>query len=135
MAFVADASVTLSWVFEDEASERTDALARRALHAGFHVPALWALENLNGLLVSARRGRVSADAFDGLLTRLFDMGPQSEPPPDAGTAMAIAALAGRHTLSAYDAAYLDLAKRLGLPLATNDRRLAAAAEAEGIAVL
>jgi predicted nucleic acid-binding protein len=134
MAFVADASVTLAWVYEDEVTTRTDALAETALQAGFHVPALWPLEVANGLLVSVRRGRVSPEAFDALLTRLFAIGPRIAPPPDFETAASISALARLYNLSAYDAAYLELAKRLAVPLATSDRRLAAASEAEEIAV-
>lgn len=135
MAFVADASVTLAWIYGDEADARTDALMDRAGEEGVRMPAIWPFEIANSLVTGQRRNRQLPDSADRLIARLYRLKPTIEAAPDLETAIAIESLAKRHTLSAYDAAYLELARRLTLPLATSDRRLAAAAEAEGIAVL
>lgn len=133
MAFVLDASVTMAWCFEDEARAETEALLDRLARGEAVVPTLWVVEVVNVLLQAERRGRLSeaqAERFLGLLQQLpirVD---------EAARLPAEALLAGgrRHGLSAYDAAYLALAERLGLPLATLDLRLREAAERAGVAL-
>jgi len=133
MAIVIDASVTMAWCFEDEATSGAEAVLDRLADEGVIVPVLWRLEVANVLLVAERRRRISeaqASRFVDVLSRLpVDVDPT---PPDVA---AVLDLARRHALSSYDSAYLALAERLGLPLATIDVRLATAARAAGVPVL
>lgn len=133
MAFVVDASVTMAWCFEDEASEASEAVLDRLRDDEALVPALWALEVANVLLVAERRGRVTeaqAVRFAGLLARLPIRTDAAT--PGVGE---LAAPGRLHGLSAYDASYLLLAERAALPLATVDADLAAAAGAAGVELL
>jgi predicted nucleic acid-binding protein len=131
-AFVLDCSVTMAWYFKDEADPYADA-ARTALGGvGAAVPALWPLEVANILALGERRKRsteAEAAVWLGLLRRL-PIRVDEETPARAWTD--VLHVARRHGLSAYDAAYLELALRLGLPLATLDDRLKAAAAAAGV---
>lgn len=133
MAFVVDTSVTMAWCFEDESTEQTEAVLERLRHETAVVPALWQLEVANVLVVAERRGRLKeaqAAHFLGLLERL-----RIELDPAPGDTHAIIAAARRHGLSAYDAAYLVLAERLALPLATLDDPLRTACHSAGVPVL
>ena len=118
MTVVVDASVTLAWCFEDEATPDTEAVLDRQQEDEAIVPILWQLEVANVLLVAERRGRITeaqVTRFVGLLEQLpirIDM---------SGTELtALLSLGRRHGLSAYDTAYLALAERLAAPLATLD---------------
>lgn len=131
MPFVLDASIAACWLFEDEDHPHaSDALARVRKDEA-RVPSLWWFEVRNMLLVNERRARVSETdtaAFLGALSRLaisIDRTPGEE----------VLGLARRHRLTVYDAAYLELARREGLPLATLDRDLAGAARVEGVALI
>jgi predicted nucleic acid-binding protein len=133
MPFVLDASVTMAWCFEDETTPETDAVLDRLAGDPAVVPSLWEYEVANVLLVGARRGRLSefqTVRFVSLLAKLpinVDL-----VPPEITTLLA----AGRrHQLSAYDAAYLLLAERDGIPLATCDEKLDAAARDAGVPLL
>lgn len=132
MSFVLDNSVALAWCFRDERTSLSIALLDRVTQEGAVVPQLWPLEALNVLLAAERRKRIDRDLrlrLTGFLTAL----PITI---DAETADqtwgATARLAEAHGLTAYDAAYLELAQRLGLPLATQDAELIAAARATGV---
>jgi predicted nucleic acid-binding protein len=132
MPFVLDASVTACWAFEDENDTLADVALDRLNKDEAFVPALWRFEIRNTLIVGERRGRKSEADSNLFLTRLarlpisFDGSPQDND---------VMTLARRHRLTVYDAAYLELARRRGEPLATLDRRLAAAASAEGVALV
>jgi predicted nucleic acid-binding protein len=133
MTLVVDASVTMAWCFEDEASDSTDAVLERALAEGCLMPALWRAEVANVLVVAERRGRVAAAQRDRFLA-LLDRVPvtiESTAPDSA----ALIWLADKHGLSAYDAWYLWLAARTGAELATMDERLAAAGRRAGVTVV
>lgn len=95
------------------------------------VPVLWFYEVGNGLVMAHRRKRISADQIDGFLTRLqaLPIDAAQEVPLDL---LALPALARSHNLTNYDAAYLSLARKFGLPLATNDSALRKAALSEGV---
>ena len=135
MTFVLDSSVALAWCFEDERTETTDALLRQAAASGAAAPALWPLEVLNGLAMGERRGRLDAAKRQSLGGFLRDL-PVSIDDETAAQAWGVtAALAARFQLTVYDAAYLELAQRLTLPLATRDRALRAAASGLGVALL
>lgn len=133
--FVLDVSLSCAWGFADEASEPAWAILERLRAGRAHVPALWLWETANVLVQVDRRGRITPAAirtFLGLLETL----PISIDPPGPGTAWHDSlALARSHRLSAYDSAYLELAMRKGLPLATRDRALQAAAREEGVALM
>jgi predicted nucleic acid-binding protein len=135
MTFVLDSSAALSWCFEDEASTETEALLERVRVEGAHVPDLWHVEMANVLTGAERRGRLSRDrviAFLGQIARLPLLVDRSTS-TRAFTAVRDLALAER--LTAYDAVYLDMAKRRTLPLATKDDDLRAAAARHGIELL
>ena len=132
MPFVLDCSVTMAWVFPDEASEATGRLRDSLIDDRAFVPSLWPVEVGSVLLVAARRGRIGADEWPRICANLEALPIEIEPvsmPRVWGPALA---LAERHDLSVYDATYLELALRMKLPLATLDRALAAAAKTAGI---
>ena len=135
MSLVLDNSVALAWCFADEQTPAVMDLLDRVAEQGAVAPMLWPLEALNGLLAAERRRRVTpAKRIE--LTALLRALPIVL---DAHTAEqaweATAALAERHGLTLYDAAYLELAQRRRLPLATLDRDLRTAAAAVGVEVL
>jgi predicted nucleic acid-binding protein len=134
MAIVIDASVALAWFFPDEESHDADRILDIVERDGAIVPAIWALEVINGLLAAERRGRISRSEA----TRALELASRLElstVPTDIEEAMGdVYALAREHGLSAYDAAYLQLAMREGLALATLDGRLRTAANEAGVAL-
>jgi predicted nucleic acid-binding protein len=134
-AFVLDCSIAIAWIFEDEAGEATDALLQRAAREGTAVPALWHYEVANVLMQAGRRGRVPAARVAALLQRLQRLPIATHPAPQGLEWAGIIRLAAGLRLTAYDAAYLDLAERLALPLATADRALRDAAGSRGVALL
>ena len=129
MPFVLDASVTASWCFDDESAHRADAAIDRLPHDHAVVPALWWFEIRNILVVNERRGRIDSADADMFLNDLARLPIRIERDPSERL---VIGLARKHRLSAYDAAYLDLAVRLTTPIATLDRALADAARAEGL---
>lgn len=135
MNLVLDASVALSWCFEDEGGAMEMAVLRRLRDDEAVVPALWTLEVTNGLVTAERRGRLDAAGVLRASHLLLALPIVVEPVERSGAASAVLPLARRHGLSAYDAAYLELALRRGIPLATADAALHRAARAEGVAVL
>ncbi len=132
MAFVVDCSVSLAWFLEDERNAFTDSILRATLTADHWVPAVWPLEFANGLLMAQRRKRIDPAARRDALRRVLLPGLHVDTAP---TDMeAVSELAERRDLTTYDAAYVELARRLGLDLVTLDRALAQAAAAEGVPV-
>jgi predicted nucleic acid-binding protein len=132
MPFVVDASVALAWPFEDEASDYAVNVLRRLREDRGVVPPIWPLEVANGLLVGERRGRLSRAKAARAVELLCEL-PIVVDELDAETALgAVLDLARTHGLTAYDATYLELAMREGLPLATQDDALRSAAEQAGV---
>jgi predicted nucleic acid-binding protein len=131
--FVADASATLPWCFQDEATAWTDSLLDR-LRAGerIAVPAHWPTEISNGLLMARRRKRIQFGRPELFWEELAVLPIDVELPLTPIQAKAVLALCERHGLTVYDAAYLELAMRKGLPLATQDSDLLKAARVEGV---
>lgn len=131
-AVVLDNSVVLCWCLADE----VDPLAHRALlltiEQGAVAPRLWRYELCNALLVNERRGRLETT---DTRTTLFDIAQMRIELDSDHDEPNLLDLARRHDLTAYDASYLEVARRRGLPLATLDRRLRNAAAAEGAALL
>lgn len=133
--FVLDASIALAWCFDDEATAEATALLDRFEHGTALVPALWHLELANALVTSERRQRISAaraTEFATLIEALPIFVDQETP---ARAPRGILDLARHERLTAYDAAYLELAMRQGLPLATLDSDLRDAAERVGVPLL
>ena len=135
MSVVIDASLTLSWYFEDETTPATEAVLYRVAETGAIVPTLWRLEVANGFLAAVRRKRITADYRDESLTELSELTVTVDPDTDTFAWMTTLRLAERFGLTVYDAAYLELARRQALPLATLDVALGGAAEALDIPVL
>lgn len=134
--FVLDASVALSWQFERaNAAERAraDACLERLATESAGVPALWHVEVANGCIVAERRRLLGAADTDRFLAHLSDLPIETQSGP-AG-ALRTLRVARDLGLTAYDAAYLELAQRLGVPLATFDRALAKAAARLGVGTL
>ncbi len=134
MTFVLDCSVTMAWVFPDEATEETARL-RDALREGrAFVPALWPIEVANVLLVATRRGRIAETDWPRIWRNLEALPITIEPVSTSRIRGTVLDHASVHGLSVYDATYLELAIRMRLPLATLDRALADAARAAGLEV-
>lgn len=135
MTFVLDNSVALAWCFKDEQTPAVMALLDRATEAGASAPGLWPLEAVNGLMVAERKRRISAATREELVGFLRDLPIMLDGETGGRAWEATARLAERFRLSAYDAAYLELAERRGMPLATLDGDLRKAAGIVGVALL
>jgi predicted nucleic acid-binding protein len=127
MSIVIDASIALSWCFEDAASPQTDAIAERIIESGAVVPALFHLEIANVLLMAERRGRITRASLIQKLDLISQLRLETDSVAVAGHIQHILSLAREHGLTIYDATYLDIAARRGLPLATRDKALLRAA--------
>ncbi len=124
----------MAWVFADEASPETDRLRESLIDGRAFVPALWPIEVGNVLWVATSRGRITRDEWTRVRNSLKGLPVEIEPVSAGRVWEAVLTLADEDGLSVYDAMYLELALRMQLPLATLDRRLAAAAIAKGIEV-
>jgi predicted nucleic acid-binding protein len=129
---VIDASVALAWCFPDEASEYADAVLVSLENQTVLVPAIWSVEIANALLVGERRKRIRQPEVRRFVELLKGLSVVEDGQPFADTVNSVLPLAREHDLSAYDAAYLDVAVRHGAPLATLDAALQKAARAAGI---
>jgi len=135
MNFVVDASFALAWVLQDEATVATDEiLDSLGEGAKAFVPALWLWEIGNALLGVERRKRATTAEVGRHLTLLQSYPIEIDEAAVNQAWIGTHLLAQKHKLTGYDAAYLELAIRRGLPLATLDTELAAAAKAEKIEV-
>ncbi len=135
MTLVLDASTTLSWYFEDEQSAKADAILDMIIRTRAFVPGIWPLEIANSLRSGLRRGRLTKDYRDSVIVKLRTL-PIIIDPDTADVAwQATLRLSDAHDLSVYDAAYLELAQRLRLPLATLDAKLKTAAEAAAVEIV
>ena len=132
MPFVVDASVSIAWVIGDEVNAAADAARQRLLHDDAFAPSLWWFEVRNVVLMSERKGRLTRDRADGALAYLRR---QSIVLDHAAEDSSLLDLARAHRLTVYDATYLELARRMAVPLASLDRRLVAAARAVGVEAL
>jgi predicted nucleic acid-binding protein len=135
VSLVLDSSVTLAWVYGDETTEPIRELFDAVADSGAVVPALWRLEVANSLTVALRRGRIDAEFREVAFTDLALLDVATDPHTDAYAWAATLWLADRFRLTLYDAAYLELAQRRTLPLATLDKDLCAATAALGLRLL
>jgi len=129
---VLDASVALSWAFEDERAGYGAAVLEALARSEAVVPHLWPVEVANGLVVAERRGRISTEEATRFARLLLGLPIVVQPVGRSRVLDGVRHLARRTGLSAYDAEYLDLALGLGIPLATLHRPLREAAVAEGV---
>ena len=127
MSIVIDCSVTLAWLYDDERSPAIEDVMRSVGEAGAMVPAIWRLEVANGLQQGVRRRRIDADFRDGALRDLSEMDVITDPDTDRFAWTRTLKLADRFRLTLYDACYLELAQRRGMPIASLDQELRAAA--------
>ena len=125
--FVLDGSLALAWYFKDRADPYADAVAARAA-----VPLIWPLEVANAVLMGERRQRSTEAQATVWLGYLASLPIAVDDETNDRAWGEVLSLARAHRLSAYDAAYLELALRRGLPLATLDDKLKAAASAVGV---
>lgn len=126
---VVDCSATAAWVLADEDSEPADAALEVVVEHGALAPALWWAEIRNVLLKSERLGRINPEDTESALASLAELRIRLDHTPRGSEVLRLARAYG---LTAYDAVYLELALREGRSLATLDRKLAGAAEAEGV---
>lgn len=132
MPFVLDASVTLCWAFADEEHPVATAALDRIQCGEAHVPGLWWFEVRNSLVVNERRGRLTEADTSSFLRNLTQLAIHVDRAPAEA---ALLMLARQHRLTIYDAAYLELAQRDGLALATLDAALRQAATMVGVPLL
>lgn len=123
-AFVVDASISAAWLLPDESTPQTEAALQATATHDVWVPGLWLLEMSNLLLNAQRRKRITVDKRRELAAAAAALRIRVDREPVGITT--VDELGARHGLTAYDAAYLELALRRGLPLATQDEALIAA---------
>jgi predicted nucleic acid-binding protein len=132
LSVVIDASVALAWVFGDEHHDAAWQIVDRLREGPAWVPSHFHLEVGNGLLSGLRRGRLTPDQTRTAVVALGALPIEVDLETSSRAFSETWPLAARHGLTTYDAAYLELAIRRGLPLATLDERLVSAARAEGV---
>jgi predicted nucleic acid-binding protein len=130
--FIADCSLTMSWCFADEQTARTRELLDRLNTEDVMVPRLWTLEVANVLFVAERRKRLTQAQTARFITLLRSLPIVVDDHPESLDFDRVLPLARSQNISSYDAVYLGLALRTGLPLATLDDGLAEAAKAVGV---
>ncbi len=133
--FVIDCSITMAWLFTDEKTPFSEKILDRLNDEQAVAPSLWTLEVINVLLVGEKRKRISMSESTHFLDVLNNLPIQIIENPSLLKCESMIFLARAYQLTSYDAAYLDLASRMGLPLASLDAQLIAAAQATGIQVL
>lgn len=135
MSLVIDSSVTLAGIWDDETTDAVRHVYELVRDNGAWVPSLWRLEVANALEMGVRRGRHSAEFGDGAFADLALLSIQIDPETDRQAWGTTVRLAAKHRLTLYDAAYLELAMRRCLPLATLDKDLRAATKSENVRLL
>lgn len=130
MALVADNSVVIAWFSRSQATPYTDRQFAKLARSEVLVPSVWPFEFANAVAVLERRRILSAAMADRMIESAARLVTRVDaPPPSPG---ALLQITRRYALSAYDAAYLELAQRLGVPLAAKDSALAGAARKLGL---
>ena len=132
---VVDASMAIAWQFEDEATPAADAALERTVRDGAIVPAIWRLEVANVLRMAVRRKRCDEAFVDAAIARLDGLRIEDDIETSLHAWNETSALARSEGLTVYNAAYLELALRRKLPLASGDKALIAAGRRHGLEVL
>jgi predicted nucleic acid-binding protein len=133
-AFVLDCSVAVAWFFEDETDAYAEGIEDSLASATALVPSLWPLEVGNALLMGERRKRATEAKVTQFITLLQSLPITVDDETTARAWSETLSLARSQKLSTYDAAYLELAMRRSVPLATLDAKLRASAKAIGISL-
>jgi predicted nucleic acid-binding protein len=133
--FIPDCSMTMAWCFLDEQTEGTRKLLVRLNTEEALVPRLWTVEVANVLFVAEQRHRLSQAQTARLITLLRSLPITVDDHPESLDFDRVLPLARSQSISSYDAVYLGLALRTGLPLATLDEGLTRAAKAMGVTTL
>jgi predicted nucleic acid-binding protein len=131
MPFVIDASVVVAWAFQ-ERQDLAERILATAQTEAMRAPALWWYELRNVLIMGERRGRITEQQITSFLREVSHLAITMDLSPDD---TALLTLSRRHRLTVYDAAYLELALREALPLATLDAQLAVAARSETVPLI
>lgn len=135
MSLVVDSSVTLAWIYTDEVTAPIRQVFELVCNRGAWAPTLWRLEVANVLQMGVRRRRYDEVFLAATLADLALLPIRIDPETERQAWGPTLQLAGRHQLTLYDAAYLEVAIRRALPLATLDQELRSAARAEGVPLL
>ncbi len=135
MTFVLDCSVVLAWILPDESRQTVMTILERLESEDAVVPEVWPLEVANALLIARRRRRITEKDVARALEDLAALPIQVDQETHRQALQAALSLANKYRLSSYDAAYLELARRTRLPLATLDTKLRSACKAAGIELL
>lgn len=133
--FVLDCSIAITWCFEDEATPETDLLLERVRDEGAVVPGVWQLEIGNVLLHAEKRDRIKTADVSTRLELIGALPIMTDDETSRRALREVLILARAEGLTTYDASYLEIAMRRGLPLATKDRALRKAAKKTGVKVL
>lgn len=134
-AFVVDCSIAMAWLFGDEATPQTSRILERLATESALVPGWWYLELANVIAVAERRGRIAPQQTAEFLVELSKLDIEADLAAPEQFLGDLLPLCRQHQLTSYDALYLDLAVRRGLPLATLDGPLRAAAKKLGVKLL
>ena len=132
MSIILDASMTLAWLFEDEQTDQVLATINHVYMGGASVPPLWRYEVANGLQMAIRRQRITPDYRTRCLDKIDELPITIDPDGVSEIWSTTIKLADLYRLTVYDAAYLELAQRRRLPLATLDAALSKAARESGV---
>lgn len=135
MSLVLDSSATLAWIYSNEVTQPIRDVFEAVAEGGAIVPTLWRLEVANSLTMALRRGRIDAEFRRAALADLAELDIVADVQTDAQAWDATLALADRYRLTVYDAAYVELAQRRGLALATLDGDMQTAGAALGLRIL
>jgi len=135
LSFVVDASVIFAWQFPDKESEIVDHVAEMLIERVAWVPAHWHAEIANGFAIAVRRNRLTREYREGALKRISDLPIRTDHDSTLALWNETQVLCDEYQLSAYDAAYLELARRRRIPLATLDNAMIRAASALGISLV
>jgi predicted nucleic acid-binding protein len=135
MTLVLDASMAVAWIFAAERKPSPREVLRRVVAEGASVPSIWRLEVASALQTAIRRKRCDEGYADRSLERLSRLPIATDTETDKHAWTATLGLARSYDLTAYDAAYLELAMRLSQPLASCDKALIKAAKRSAVAVL
>jgi predicted nucleic acid-binding protein len=134
VSLVLDSSVTLAWIYDEETTDAIRQVFASVADNGAFVPALWRLEVGNSLTMAVRRNRIDAEFRRAALADMALLDITTDPHTEDRAWLDTLSLADRFRLTLYNAAYLELAQRRGLPLATLDGDLRKAGEALEIPV-
>lgn len=124
---VIDASIALSWCFADERTSASQKLLERVILSGALVPNLWHLEICNSLLIGEIKGRITIESIIEQFKNFDDMPIEVDFQTSSAAWGSIARIARIHKLTSYDAAYVELAQRYSIELATRDKAMIKAA--------